>query len=185
MNTKLSNKNIEELKAQGQKYLRRVINHTQHFDATPDDVFPLLCPTAEFDWMEGWHCEMVYSKSLLQEYNAIFKTDYFIPGEVWVVSQFQPNRIIEFVRVSKNLSVKVDARICDNLDGTCTGNWIVNITALTEPGNVVLKNLKPEDEPIGILVDALAHYVENGAVKPLPDGIFNKRKSTVKTELLR
>lgn len=175
MNTERSDKKIAELKAQGPQYLRRFITHTQHFEATPEVVFPLLCPTTEFDWMDGWDCEMIYSKSLIQEYNAVFKTDYFIPGEVWVVSQFEPNRSIEFVRVSENLSIKVDARILDNLDGTCTGNWIVNITALTEQGNAALRSLNPEDEPIGILIDALAHYIRNDTIKPLPDGIFNKK----------
>ena len=175
MNTGRSDKKIKEWEAQGPRYLRRVINHTQDFDATPAEVFPLLCPTTEFDWMDGWHCEMVYSNSLVHEYNAIFKTDYFIPGEVWVVSHFEPDRIIEFVRVSENLSVKVDVRICNNLDGTCTGNWIVNITALTKQGNAALENLKPENEPIGILIDALAHYIKEDTIKPLPEGIFNKK----------
>lgn len=176
MNTELSIKKVKELSAQGLQYERRVITHRQTFDTTPDKLFPLLCPTTEYDWMEGWHCELVYSQLLYHEYNAIFKTSYFNMDEVWVVSHFQPNRIIEFVRVSKHLSVKVDARICDNLDGTCTGDWIINATALTPQGNEALRQMKPEDEPIGILIDALDHYIKHDTIKPLPDGVFNKLK---------
>ena len=175
MNTVLSEKKIKEMKAQGPQYLRRVITHSQKFETTPDKLFPLLCPTTEFDWMEGWHCELVYSHSLFQEYNAIFKTNYFNIEETWVVSHFEPYRVIEFVRVSENLSIKVDVRICDNLDGTCTGNWIVNATALTSQGNAALQKMKPEDEPIGILIDALDHYIKHDTIKPLPNGIFNKQ----------
>lgn len=175
MNTILSDKAVKELQEKGPQYLRKVIRHTQTFKTTPDKLFPLLCPTTEFDWMDGWHCELVYSQSNYHEYNAIFKTDYFIPNETWVVSHFEPNRIIEFVRVSEHVSVKVDARICDNLDGTSTGTWIVNATALTKQGNEALKNMNPNDEPIGILLDALDYYIKNDEIKPLPDGIFNKK----------
>jgi hypothetical protein len=175
MNTKKSDQKIREMKAQGPKYLRGVITHRQTFQTTPDKLFPLLCPTTEFDWMEGWHCELVYSQSLYSEYNAIFKTSYFNMEETWVVSHFEPNKAIEFVRVSEHLSIKVEARICDNLDGTCTGNWIIYATALTPQGNEILKLMNPKDEPIGILIDALDHYVNHDSIKPLPDGIFNKK----------
>ena len=85
LNTVLSGKIVKEWKEKGPKYLRRVITFSKKFETTPDVVFPLFCPTTEFDWMEGWHCEMVYSKSLYAEYNAIFKTDYFGFPETWVV----------------------------------------------------------------------------------------------------
>lgn len=175
MNTDRSDQKLEQLNAVGQRYERRVVSHEHTFSAAPDRLFPLLCPTAEYDWMEGWNCELIYAKSLRQEYNAIFKTDYFVPGEVWIVSQIEPNRSIEFVRVSEHMSIKVDVRISDNLDGTCTGHWIINATALTAQGNATLQNFKPNDEPIGVLIDALDHYVRHQTIKPLPDGLFNKQ----------
>lgn len=174
MNTERSDEKVREMRARGPQYERRVITHSQTFATTPEKLFPLLCPTTEFDWMEGWHCEMIFSRSGYHEYNAIFRTDYFNMEETWVVSHFEPHRTIEFVRTSEHVSVKVDARICDNLDGTCTGSWIVNATALTAQGNAVLRQMSPEDEPIGILVDALDHYVQHGTIKPLPDGVFKK-----------
>ena len=106
MNTDLSDKEVQKMRAQGPQYERRVITHQQTFETTPDNLFPLLCPTTEFDWMDGWHCEMVYSQSLYQEYNAIFKTSYFNMDETWVVSHFEPNRVIEFVRVSEHVFSK-------------------------------------------------------------------------------
>ncbi|WP_299123719.1 hypothetical protein [uncultured Tenacibaculum sp.] len=175
MNTVLSDKAVKELQKKGTPYTRKVLRHTQKFQTTPDKLFPLLCPTTEFDWMDGWHCELIYSQSHYHEYNAIFKTDYFIPNETWVISHFEANRIIEFVRVSEHLSVKVDARLCDNLNGTTTGTWIVNATALTPQGNQALENMNPDDEPIGILLDALDYYINNDKIKPLPEGIFNKK----------
>jgi len=177
MNTFESDKVVKEWNAQGPQYVRKVIKHTQKFSASPEKVYSLLCPTTEYDWMDGWHCETIYSKSLYQEYNNIFKTDYFNFPEVWVISHFQPNRIMEFVRVSEHLSIKVDARLCDNLDGTTTGDWIVNATALTEQGNMALNSMNPEDEPIGILLGAAEYYLKHDKMQKLPDGIFNKKYS--------
>ncbi len=118
---------------------------------------------------------MIYSKPLNQKYNAIFKTSYFKFDEVWVVSHFEPNRIIELTRIPENPSIKVDAHLCDNLDGTTTGNWIINTTALTDAGKEALNNMEPEDEPIGVLLDALDCYIKNGNIQVLPNGIFNKQ----------
>ncbi len=175
MNTELSDMKIQEWQANGPRYERRVITHKHVFATTSGKLFPLLCPTTEFDWIEGWHCELVYSHSGYHEYNAIFKTNFFNIEETWVVSRFEPNRAIEFVRISEHISVKFDISVCDNLDGTCTGSWVINLTALTSQGNDILRQMKPEEEPIGILIDALDHYIKNGTIKPLPAGIFDKR----------
>ena len=50
-------------------------------------IFPLLCPVREYDWIDGWECEMIYSESGVAENNCIFKTDFMDRGEdLWVVS---------------------------------------------------------------------------------------------------
>ena len=38
-----------------------------------------------------------------------------------------------------------------------------------------LKNMKPEDEPIGVLLGALDYYINNDTIQPLPDHLFNKQ----------
>jgi hypothetical protein len=30
-------------------------------DAPPADVFPLLCPVREYEWIEPWSCDMIFS----------------------------------------------------------------------------------------------------------------------------
>lgn len=175
MNTEKSDKKVQELEKRGEQYIRRVITHQQMFRTTPDKLFRLLCPTTEYDWIDGWHCELIYSKSKYQEYNLIFRTDFFKIDEVWVITRFEPNRAIEFTRVSTDLSIKVDITVSDNLDGTSTGSWIIYATALTDRGNGMLQNMSADTEPIGILIDALDHYIKNDTIKPLPDEHFNKR----------
>ena len=175
MNTVKSDQKVKELRGKGPQYLRRVITHQQTFHTTPDKLFPLLCPTTEYDWIDGWHCELVYSQSAYQEYNLIFKTDYFKMEETWVISRFEPNRAVEFVRVAEHISVKTDITVYDNLDGTCTGFWVLYITALTPQGNEMLAAMDPKSEPIGILIGALDHYINHDEIMLLPDSIFNKK----------
>jgi hypothetical protein len=39
--------------------LRAIKTAKQHLLASPDKVFPFLCPTREYDWIEPWKCRMV------------------------------------------------------------------------------------------------------------------------------
>ena len=41
---------------------RRIIHtYRQTIDATPEKVFPLLCPVREAEWLDGWQYAMIYS----------------------------------------------------------------------------------------------------------------------------
>jgi len=51
----------------------------QQFQAPPGKVFPLLCPLREYEWIEGWQCEMLHSDSGIAEKNCVFRTRF--PGE--------------------------------------------------------------------------------------------------------
>jgi hypothetical protein len=79
---------------------REVRAYRQTIDATPDVVFPLLCPVREAEWLDGWEYTMVYSVSGLVEEGAVFTTS--TPGEedtVWVVTRHEPAaRVVEFTR---------------------------------------------------------------------------------------
>ena len=44
---------------------------------SPEQVFPLLCPTREYDWIETWQCELIYSDSGFAEPGCIFT---IVPG---------------------------------------------------------------------------------------------------------
>ena len=42
------------------KSIRVVKCYTMNLCAAPADVFPLLCPVREYEWIEPWSCDMVY-----------------------------------------------------------------------------------------------------------------------------
>lgn len=77
-------------------------SYVQLLHARPDRVFPLLCPAREYEWIEPWQCDLVYSSSGVAEPHCVFTTRFpdDSSDEVWVISRYEPNRLIEFVRVN-------------------------------------------------------------------------------------
>jgi len=57
--------------------------------APPEEVFPLLCPVREADWVPGWEYRLIYSESGVAESGCVFIT----PNEdgtetTWVVTDY-------------------------------------------------------------------------------------------------
>ncbi len=79
---------------------RAVRTYRQTINAKPDEVFPLLCPVREAEWLDGWNYTMIYSASGLVEEGAVFSTSN--PGDedtIWVVTRHDPAaRRVEFAR---------------------------------------------------------------------------------------
>lgn len=142
-------------------------------DADPQTVFPLLCPVREYEWIEPWRCRMLYSDSGVAENNSIFETDFPHEGgrETWIVSHYQKDRGIEFVRFTPDEKIiKLD--IC--LSGTRAGGtrllWRKIFTGLSPEGNQVITaladNFEGEAERIAKMLN---HYLKTGKMLPLAD----------------
>jgi hypothetical protein len=135
----------------------------KRFEASPETIFPLLCPTTEYDWIPGWTAELLHSKSGYAEHNAVFRTGFFGSDEIWVCTRFEPNRIIEYSRTSQDVCGTVDIRLDDHCDGTTTGTWVVTVSALTESGNASVAAAKSAGpQRLELLLGALAHYLTTG-----------------------
>lgn len=92
-------------------FLARRITSTyrQTINATPDVVFPLICPVREAEWLDGWRHTMLFSQSGFVEEGAVFST----PGEgeadtVWIVTRHDAIRLaVEFTRFTPGSRVCV------------------------------------------------------------------------------
>ena len=49
-------------------------SYRQTINASPEIVFPLLCPVREVEWLDGWEYKMIYCVSGLIEKGAVFST---------------------------------------------------------------------------------------------------------------
>lgn len=94
----------------GQFQAKRITrSYRQTINASPDEVFPLICPVREAEWQEGWRYTMLFSVSGLVERGAVFST----PGDreedtVWIVTRHDPlERVVEFTRFTPGSRVCV------------------------------------------------------------------------------
>lgn len=146
----------------------------QHFQAPPSKVFPLLCPVREYEWIEPWQCEMLHSDSGIAEKNCVFRTH--MPGEpsddVWVISHYEPNTRIEFVRVNALRTMCLPITLTDNGDGTTRAVNEQLLVGLTEQGNQTLGSMADGFSFEMRMGEAmLNHYLTTGKRLPLQDAV--------------
>ncbi len=144
---------------------RCLLSASQLLVGSPEKVFPLLCPIREYDWIEGWKCDLVFSQSGFAELDCIFATNF--PGDekdVWVVDQYQPNQAIQFIRVAENRVIRYRISLTDNMNGQTTAVWEQTVTALTEAGNGFVESLSNLE--FGLKIKSLElminYYLETG-----------------------
>ena len=148
--------------------------------ASPENVFPLLCPVREKDWLDGWEYKMIYSKSGIAEDGCVFTTPHHGEKEtVWIVTKYDPKNFkIAFVRTTPDDSV---VRIFINLEGvnkTTTHAFIkYEYTSLSAERSNYLENDLENDFKTSMLwwEKAINYYLENGKML-LKNKLISKHK---------
>jgi len=147
---------------------RTVKQYTQKLNAPPDKVFPLLCPTMEYKWIQPWKCQMIYSQSGYAEENCVFKTDFpqDIEPETWIVSQYELNKTIQFIRFNSAVVIRHNIFLIDNGNGTTDAIFEQTVTGLSEKGNKYVDDYTDEAyfEESSMLEKMLNYYLETGTM---------------------
>jgi hypothetical protein len=125
---------------------RTIKSYTMKLNGTPDVVFPLLCPVREYEWIETWQCEMIYTKSGFAELDCIFKTNfpYEGPEEIWVVSKYEPPHLIEFARTNSLKSNRYSIELVPQNNGLTKAAWQQIITGLNDAGDIFVTEYQDE-----------------------------------------
>jgi hypothetical protein len=152
---------------------RRIYRVDLRFDGTPEQVFPLLCPVREYDWIDGWSCEMVYSDTGVAELGGIFRTNFADVGEeLWTISRYEPNRAIEFVRVAWNVAVvKLDIALEREAEDRTRAQVTYTMTALSQAGELLVDARTPERNELEWRAgeQMMNHYLGTGKKLPRPE----------------
>ncbi len=135
--------------------------------APPEQVFPLLCPVREREWLDGWSAEMLYAVSGTAEDHAVFVTDFPDRGRsTWVVSHYDPaRREIGFtVFHAGELAERLDIALAPDGSGGTTTRWTRTYTALGEAGTRHLERAtgQPLDARMAGVEAALRHFCATG-----------------------
>jgi len=157
------------------KAARKSLSHRQRLEGSKEDIFPLLCPTREYDWIKEWSCELVYSESGFAEPNCVFRTEGAVsrisgaPEEIWIVSRHEAPTRIEFVKFAAGLFViKYEIDLVASADGGVTATWTQHFTALAEAGNRRIAALTQENYStvMQALEAKMNYYLRHGECMP-------------------
>jgi hypothetical protein len=105
---------------------RLVRSFVQRIRATPEEVFPLLCPELEKAWLPGWDARMIHSASGVAEHGAVFATK----TATWIVTEHDSPRRVAFARWQTD-GIVVHIEI--TLGRHHGGDTAVNITYTSTP----------------------------------------------------
>ena len=145
---------------------RTVLTYTMQLNGTPEQVFPLLCPVREYEWIPTWKCTVVHSVSGVAELDCIFKTDFPEDGpeDTWVVSHYEPSKAIEFVRVNALRTIHFTIHLVNAGAGTSQWVWTQTVTGLNTEGNALAKGMTQEAYTTrrAALEKMLNHFLETG-----------------------
>jgi hypothetical protein len=99
--------------------------------APASEVFPLLCPVREYEWIPDWRCEMVYSRSGVAEREAMFLTRMMPFGkELWTCTLYEPPRRIEYLLThGSKIAMKLELELTEE-DGKAALDWTMRFTAV-------------------------------------------------------
>ncbi len=112
-------------------------NYTQHLDATPDIVFPLLCPVRERDWVPGWNPAWILSTSGVAEEDCVFATDDEHGQSVWLITDHQPPTYVRMYKLTPGLVLtRLDISLRPHETTATTADVRYSYTALSDDGGV-------------------------------------------------
>ena len=145
--------------------MKFVKHHIMKIDASPETIFPLLCPVRESEWIAGWSCEMLHSESGRAELGCVFKTDREPENEAyWIMTRCSPPSEAEYIRfVTGKMFVVLNFKLSEAADGTAVA-VAYSFTGVTEEGNLFIETKAPQyiDLAIKHLEASLNHFVRTG-----------------------
>jgi hypothetical protein len=145
-------------------------SYVQHLEASPEAVFPLLCPVLEAEWAPGWMPELVLSRSGVCEQDCTFITSAEPPSErhpsIWIVSKYDPaSWTLQMYKVTPEHTISKLGISLEEKSGTTTSAAIsYEITAIGAAGHEFMKEFTDEsfNKFMAQWEMALNHYLKTG-----------------------
>ena len=140
-------------------------SYTQNLIAKPDQVFPLLCPVRESEWVNGWHPRLVVTQSGLAELDCVFVTAAGPQEAIWMITQHDPvAHHLEIIKLIPGIVVgKIVIQLTDTPGGS-TAEISYSFIALGPDGNRVVSEFtqKHFDEFMLTWETELNHFISTG-----------------------
>ncbi len=146
---------------------RKVLSYIQTHRRGVDEVFPLLCPVREREWLDGWDCTIIFSRSGLVEQDCVFTTPHHGSSEtVWQVTHYDPEKyVIAFNRVTPHENVvAIRIGLERSGDASCRSQIEYIYTGLSGEQNAYIESRLEREFITGMQwwERAINHYLETG-----------------------
>lgn len=132
--------------------------------ASPERVFPLLCPVREYDWIADWSCQVLHAESGRAEQDCVFRTGFDGEPMTWVVSRYEPPVRIEFTCFVPDLYVmRLQIAIAGDT-GRTRLDWTRRWLSLGPAGDewLAARTEGEHEQLMARLSRALRHYLDTG-----------------------
>jgi hypothetical protein len=141
-------------------------SYTQTIHAPPSEVFPLLCPVRETEWVNGWNPLMVLSHSGVAEPDCIFTTPSVPEDALWMITAYDPVGLsLEIIKLIPRVVVaKIEIRLSEAGEGT-SAEVSYTYTSLGDYGDAVLEDFSENDFTAFMRTweEELNHYLRTGS----------------------
>ena len=152
---------------------RTVKKHTILLEGNPEIVFPLLCPVREYEWIEPWKCDMIYSDSGFAEQDCVFQTDFPHDGpkDTWVLCRYEKPKLVEFIRVNGIRAIRYTITLRQIGNGKTESEWQQVITGLNDEGDKSVSSFSDGEfkQRVQMLQQMLNHYLTTGQMLKFSD----------------
>jgi hypothetical protein len=144
-------------------------SYAQTINADPSKVFDLICPVKEADWLDGWDCTLLYSKSGFAEAGCVFLSRQ--EGEkdtIWMITKRDvENKVVEFVRATPESRIaRLTVSVKEMGEGRSRVVVTYDFTALSEAGNHFLEQYTEQAfiETMQFWEKSMNYYLETGKI---------------------
>ena len=168
----------QQARLEGINKPRRVKHsYTQSIKGTPGQIFPLLCPVREADWIPGWATDWVISSSGVAEQGCMFQTPSR-PGSgeaasIWVITRHDADAYeVEMFKVTPGFTIgKLQVSMSVQSDTLTNVTIAYEFTSLGQLGDTYLEGFTTEwyEKFMQVWEAQMNHYLETGGLSPEPD----------------
>lgn len=147
---------------------RRISRHyKQTLYGNKEEIFSLLCPVREKEWLQGWDYNMIYSDSGLAENGCIFETDNDFGSYQWVMTKYDKNCYsVQFVKfIQGKTIVIIDIELMDGDKDIVYCDIAYRFTAIDDTiiGNMHAENTQEIfNEHMKLWEESINHFIKTG-----------------------
>jgi hypothetical protein len=146
---------------------------TQNLSSPAAEVFELLCPVREADWVNDWRPKLVLSESGLAEPGCIFITPGIPEDALWLMTEYDPETFqLEIIKMIPGVVVgRISISLSADGDDACSAEITYAYTSISDHGDRALDEFTDDHFKsfMEIWEKELNHYLSTGSKLEIPE----------------